>query len=74
MANRLLIALLVYVLIIAILLIIKPASLFMANGEPKQWGVDNSDTTSVFAPAISFPLLAVLCYYGAVWFETIAPS
>jgi hypothetical protein len=71
MANRLLVALLVYVMIIAVLLIVKPASLFMANGEAKRWGVENSETTSVFAPAISFPVLAILCYYGAVWYEAV---
>lgn len=71
MANRLLLALFVYVAIIALLVIIKPASLFMANGEPKQWGSENTETTSVFAPAISFPVLALLCYYVAVWLEVV---
>ena len=71
MANRLLLALFVYVAIIALLVIIKPASLFMANGEPKQWGSENTETTSVFAPAISFPVLALLCYYMAVWLEVV---
>lgn len=72
MANRWLIALVLYLLIIAVLVIVKPASLFMANGDPKQWGTDNSDTTSVFAPAISFPILAFLCYYIAVLIETFS--
>ena len=43
----------------------------MANGEPKQWGSENTETTSVFAPAISFPVLALLCYYVAVWLEVV---
>ena len=69
--NRWQIALLMYFAVIAILMISKPAMMFTADGQPKQWGVETSETTSVFSPMIVFPLLGILCYYLGVWFELL---
>lgn len=69
--NRIHVAIMLYIVLIALLIIIKPAMMFMANGDPKQWGTENTETTSVFAPAVMFPGLALVCYYIAVWFDIV---
>lgn len=61
--HRWLTALLVYVLIVAVIVLTKPALMFDAAGNPKIWGARNDETTSVFAPAFALPFLALLVYY-----------
>jgi hypothetical protein len=67
--NRWQLALFFYLLIIGILLITKPAFLFTADNQLKHWDVENSPETSILAPAIVFPLLALGCYYLSVWID-----
>lgn len=69
--NRWQIALFLYLAILAILLIAKPAMMFTPEGRPKTWGVDTNEETSVFSPMIMFPLLGILCYYVGVWLELV---
>lgn len=67
--NRWQIALTLYFIIIGIILIIKPAMMFSKDDSPKIWGVETSEKVSIFSPMIVFPILAILCYYIAVWIE-----
>lgn len=71
MINRWQIALILYLVIIALLLITKPAMMFTPEDRPKQWGADTSDETSIFSPMFVFPLLGILSYYIGVWIELI---
>ena len=43
----------------------KPALMFSENGKIKDFGVGLSKGKSIFAPAVSFPILAVLCFFIA---------
>jgi hypothetical protein len=63
--SRWLTALVLYALTILLLLAIKPSLMFQANGVPKQPGVGISEGKSMFAPAILFPLLALVMYLVA---------
>jgi hypothetical protein len=47
----------------------RPALMFTPTKEAKAWAIENTNTTSILAPAFSFPLIAVLCYYIAVVVE-----
>ena len=67
--NRWQIALTLYLIIIGILLIIKPAMMFSKDETPKMWGLGTSEQISVFSPMIVFPVLAILSYYIAVFIE-----
>lgn len=67
--NRWQIAITLYLVIIGILLIIRPAMMFSKDESPKIWGIETSDKVSIFSPMIVFPVLAILCYYIAVWIE-----
>lgn len=67
--NRWQLALFLYLLIIGILLITKPPFLFTADNQLKHWDIENTSETSILAPAIVFPLLALLCYYLSVWID-----
>lgn len=69
--NRWEIALVLYIVIIMVLLITKPAMMFSADNMPKQWGSQTTEKTSVFSPMIVFPLLAIICYYLGVWIELV---
>ena len=69
--NRWQIAVFLYLTCIAILLIAKPAMMFTADGQPKQWGVNTNEVTSIFSPMFVFPVLAIVCYYIGVWIELV---
>jgi len=69
--NRWQIAIILYILIIALLVYLKPALMFTADGNIKIWGSQNTNTTSVFSPMIMFPLLGFLCYYLGIWLELV---
>lgn len=56
------IALFVYILIVSMLIIFKPAIMFDAEGNIKTSGTGLKYGSSPFSPAIVFPLLAILCY------------
>jgi hypothetical protein len=63
------ISLLLYVFVVSILVAIRPALMFKADGSPKKWGGVIDEETSIFAPAFMIPLLAVLCYFVASMVE-----
>ena len=55
-------ALLMYLIIITILFLLKPALLFNSDGTFKKFSTGFVDGNSVFAVSIIFPLLAFICY------------
>ena len=59
-------AVLLYGAVLAVLMAARPSLMFDANGQPKRWGTGTNETTSLFAPALFFPLMAVLCYFAAI--------
>ena len=67
--SRLQMAMFFYLIIISLLIAYRPPLMFTAEKEPKTWAVENTATTSIMAPAFSFPVLAFLCYYVAVLIE-----
>lgn len=69
--NRWQIALFLYLLIITLILLFKPPIFFTSDNQLKHWDIENTPETSVLAPAIVFPLLALICYYIAVWIDII---
>ena len=66
---RLLIAIVLYILIVAIILFTKPSIMFNANGDIKKWGIERDEDTSIFSPMIVFPVIAIICYYVAACIE-----
>lgn len=69
MVSRLQLAMFLYLVIIALIMAYRPALMFTPTKEAKAWAIENTNTTSILAPAFSFPLIAVLCYYIAVVVE-----
>jgi len=69
--NRWQIALIIYLIIIGLILIFKPAIMFTLDQNPKEWALENTATTSIFAPIIAFPIIAILVYYMAAWIEVM---
>jgi len=69
--NRWQLALLLYAIIIGLLVYIKPALMFTADGNIKQWSTENTEVSSIFSPMIVFPMLGFLCYYLGIWLELI---
>jgi hypothetical protein len=59
------IALFIYAAMIATLLIARPSVMFTADGQPKRWSAELSDTTTPFSVMIVFPVLAFLSFYIA---------
>lgn len=59
-------AIVIYLLIVFILLAIKPAFLFTANGEIKEWGIGTDAGKSVFGLQMLIPFIAIVCYYLVV--------
>jgi hypothetical protein len=66
---RLLLAIILYVVIIATIIYTKPAIMFDSNNEVKKWGIDRDENTSIFSPMITFPVIAIICYYVATVIE-----
>ncbi len=64
-----LVALLMYLIIVTILFLSKPALLFDSNGSFKRFGTGFVDGNSVFAISIILPLLAFICYIFASLFK-----
>lgn len=69
--NRLLIAIIVYILIIMSIILIKPSMMFTNDGNIKQWSIENTENTSIYSPMILFPILGILSYYLGIWVETV---
>ena len=64
--NRWQVAIVIYIMLVGLVLLIKPAMMFTAVGRVKYWSSQNTEESSVFSPMIVFPILAVLCYYLGV--------
>ncbi len=60
--SKWVVALTIYLFIILGLLAFRPALMFDAEGNPKRAGLGLSDGYSFFAPAIAFPIIAVVSY------------
>lgn len=69
--NRWQVALLLYTFFIGLIVFIKPALMFTADGNIKQWSIENTETSSVFSPMIVFPILGFLSYYLGIWLELL---
>lgn len=54
---------LLYAIVVGLLVYLKPALMFDAEGNPKQFATENTPTTTPFAPIIMFPLLAFILYF-----------
>jgi hypothetical protein len=59
---RWIIALFLYILIITVLILFKPAIMFDAEGNMKPPGTGILYGASPFSPTISFPIIAMICY------------
>lgn len=59
-------ALIIYILVVMALLIAKPSLMFDEAGNPKPFGVGLKDGYSFLAPAIAFPVLAIVVYLSVV--------
>jgi len=60
---RWIVALVLYLLVILLLFAIKPAIMFNSNGSPKDFGVGLKTGKSIMAPAVFFPILAIVCFF-----------
>lgn len=69
--NRWQLALVLYALFICLILLIKPALMFTADGNIKQWSTENTEVSSIFSPMIVFPMLGFLSYYLGIWLELL---
>jgi hypothetical protein len=69
--NRWQLALVLYALFIGLILLIKPALMFTADGNIKQWSTENTEASSIFSPMIVFPMLGFLSYYLGIWLELL---
>lgn len=54
---------LLYAIIVGIIVHFKPALMFDAEGNPKDFATENTATTTPFAPIIMFPLMAFILYF-----------
>lgn len=63
------VALLIYSVIITILVLVKPALMFLPDGNFKRFGTGIIDGNSPFAATIVFPFLGILCYIAASLFK-----
>jgi len=61
----------IYTIVIAVILITRPALMFDAEGRPKPFGVGFSEGYSVFAPSVAIPFLAVFIYILVVWMKLL---
>lgn len=55
--------LILYAIVIGVILYFKPPLMFDAEGNPKHFAVENTSSTSPFAPVVAFPLMAFLMYF-----------
>ncbi len=61
--GRVHLTVIVYLGILMGLMYFKPALMFDAEGNPKDFGAKNTATTSPFAPVFVMPLLAIILYF-----------
>ena len=72
--NRWQVAIIVYIILVGLIIIVKPAMMFTADGRVKYWSSQNTEESSAFSQMIVFPILAVLCYYLGVWLEVLSTN
>ena len=58
-------AIILYLLIVIIILILKPKTLFDSKGNSKQFGIGREDKT-IFPVWLLFLLIAIICYYFTI--------
>lgn len=68
---RLFTAIILYLLIVGVLMLTKPALMFDQQGRPKPFGTGFQEGYSVFAPSIVFPILAILVYILVTWIRLL---
>lgn len=59
--KRLIYSIVFYLLVMAVVLLSKPAMMFDEKGEVRSYGVGNSNT--VFSLGVMSIVMAILCYY-----------
>lgn len=67
--SRFKVALCLYVVLVTLVFVTRPALMFDNQGRPKRWGAQISEHVSIFAPAFALPLLGLLSYYIATALE-----
>lgn len=65
------VAIAMYLFVIMTLFAVRPALMFDASGNPKPVGLGLKDGYSFLGPAVGFPILAILCYFAAVWIHVV---
>lgn len=63
------IALFMYLVLVMVILMIRPALMFDMEKNAKSWGLDMERGVSMFSPMFIFPFLAIFCYYIASLIE-----
>ena len=63
------VALILYLFIVTIIFLAKPALLFNKDGSFKKFSTGFVDGNSVFSISIAFPLIAFICYIFASLFK-----
>lgn len=69
--TRLHVALVLYIIFIALILAIKPAFMFTHDGHLKKWGIENDANTNMFAFGFIVPLAGVVVYIAATWLDFV---
>lgn len=63
------VSLLLYSIVVTILVLLKPALMFLPDGSIKNFGTGIVDGNSPFAATIVFPFLGIICYIFASLFK-----
>lgn len=66
---QLIVAMVIYCIIVTILILVKPALMFLPDGNFKKFGTGIIDGNSPFSATIVFPVIAILCYIMASLFK-----
>jgi hypothetical protein len=64
-------SILLYILTVFLIVTLRPALFFDAEGRAKTFGIGITENVSMFAPAFLFPFLGIFFYYVAVVIEAI---
>lgn len=63
MVRRWFIAVLLYLLLVVVIVLAKPAMFFTDRDEIKEWRVHSNVKNSIFSIKFIFPVMAIVCYY-----------
>lgn len=67
--KRLFTVILLYIIILFIIFLSKPAMIFDANGNIKQFSYEDNNTSSLLNMEVILCILAVFCYFIVIAFE-----